>query len=110
MSLKLKVHGELVSPTFGHYMDEEGNPTRLALQFIDDIGAPYGTATVNPPDDPLAEGECFVKNWGGNEPLIEALLAAGWLESTGREVKTGYVAAPVMRIAGDLLTEYEKVA
>lgn len=63
---------------------------------------PHAKITVNLPDQHLNPGEFFVKDWAENEPIVEALLEAGWLERTGREVLSGYVAPQVMRAAGDL--------
>lgn len=78
---------------------------RLALDlwFEDDFGpAPYGKITVNLPDQHLNEGELFVKDWAENEPIASALLEAGWITPTGREVNSGFVFPLVARAAGPL--------
>jgi len=86
-----------VNPQFLTY----GN-ARTALCF-NEQGEPFGVATVNMPDQHLNPGEVFIKDWSENEPLVQAMLAAGWIELTGREVLSGYVAPKVARFAGDLL-------
>lgn len=64
---------------------------------------PVGKVTVNLPDQHLNEGEFFVKDWSENEPMIAALLEAGWLIATGREVISGFIAPQVMTAGGELL-------
>lgn len=86
-----------VTAQLGHY----GNH-RLAVSFTNEIGDPHSTLTVNLPDQHLNDGEVFVKDWGGNEPLVAALTEAGWLIPTGREVQSGYVFPKVMRPSGPL--------
>lgn len=105
----LPYRGSSLRPVFAYYMDENGDPARPALQLVDaGTGEPWATVTVNLPDDPLDAGEFFVKDWGGNEPIVEALEDAGWLVPTGRAVPTGHVYAKIMRLGGDLLAEYER--
>jgi len=64
---------------------------------------PHCRLTTNLPDQHLNEGEVFVKDWSENEPIVDALLKAGWLSPTGREVISGFIAPQVMRPAGPLL-------
>lgn len=109
--LTLPYKGSALKPVFAYYVDEYGNQARPALQLVDaTTGEHWATVTVNLSDDPLEPGEFFVKDWGGNEPIIEALEDAGWLVPTGRAVPTGHVYAKVMRYGGDLLAEYERAA
>lgn len=63
---------------------------------------PVGKVTTNLPDQHLNAGEVFVKDWAENEPMVAALVEAGWLEDTGREVLSGFVAPKVYRLAGPL--------
>jgi Rieske Fe-S protein len=80
----------------GHY----GNG-RKALQLVDaEDGSPIATASVNLSDEPLGEGEVFVKNWSENEGMVEALTVAGIVEPTSRVVVSGYVTVPVCRLKG----------
>jgi hypothetical protein len=69
---------------------------------------PFAKVTTNLPDQHLNEGEIFVKDWAENEPMVAALLEAGWLVPAGREVLSGYVAPAVMRPAGALAEFLDK--
>lgn len=64
---------------------------------------PHAKVSVNLPDQHLNEGELFIKDWAENEPIVAALVEAGWLKDTGREVLSGYVVPRVMTMEGDLL-------
>jgi hypothetical protein len=98
-TITINSYGETfeVTPTMGTYSNG-----RLAISFICDEG-PFCHLTVNLPDQHLNPGEVFVKDWSENEVLVVALVAAGWLIDTGREVQSGYVFPKVMRPAGPLL-------
>jgi hypothetical protein len=93
-----------VTPTFSRY----ANGNRIAISFYDEDG-PFAHLTTNLPDQHLNQGEIFVKDWHENEALVEALLKAGWLELTGREVQSGHVFPKVMRLSGRLLQLAERV-
>lgn len=88
--------------TITPHLFEYGNH-RLAIGFDCEDG-PYAKLTVNLPDEHLNEGELFIKDWSENESMVAALLEAGWLELTGREVNAGFTFPKVMRPAGPLLT------
>jgi hypothetical protein len=76
---------------------------RLAISFlIAESGEPFAAMTVNLPDQHLNEGEVFVKHWSEGAPLFAALISEGWIEDTGREVLSGFVAPKVCRLAGPL--------
>lgn len=78
---------------------------RLALSFWTENEwgpEPFAKVTVNMPEDHLNEGEFFVKDWAENAPLVEHLVAEGWLLAQGREVLSGYVAPGVYRAGGPL--------
>jgi hypothetical protein len=66
---------------------------------------PHCKVTVNLPDIHLNEGEVLIKDWSENAPIVEALIAAGWLIPTGREVSSGYVFPMVARLGGALAEE-----
>lgn len=55
-------------------------------------------ASVNLPDEPLAEGEIFIKDYAENEGMLAALIAAGVVEDTGRRVSSGWVTIPVAKL------------
>lgn len=76
------------------------DPPRLAITLETYIGEPFGTLTVNLPDDKLDEGEFFVKTWSENEGLAKSCMNSGAFIDTGKRVKTGYVEAQVWRFAG----------
>lgn len=67
---------------------------------------PFAKVTVNMPDIHLNEGEVLIKDYSENGPLVEALVEAGWLIRTGREVSSGYIFPAVMRLGGPLLEEF----
>ncbi len=70
---------------------------RVALQLFSDKQGPIATITVNLPEEPLEDGEFFVKGWSENERIIPDVLASGLFEDTGKRVPTGFVEAPVWR-------------
>lgn len=102
-TIKHAAYGEEFNlyPTFNTY----GNG-RLAISFEDIHEGPYGHLTINMPNDHLNPGEVFVKNWSVNEGLVRTLIDAGWINFTGREVLSGFVAVPVAVLAGPLLDAY----
>lgn len=54
----------------------------------------YATLSVRL-DTPPKEG-VWIKNYGGNEDLIQALEDSGMLERTGQVMKAGYATVPSM--------------
>lgn len=74
---------------------------RTALVLVDpEDGERVTTATVNLPDEPLAEGEVFIKDYAENEGMVAALQEAGVVQPTGRVVVSGYVTVPVCKLVG----------
>lgn len=73
---------------------------RRAIEAISD-GEPFGMVTVNIPEANLAPDEVCVKVWSENAYWVPQLLAKlkDKFVPTGREVRTGYVSAPVYKIA-----------
>lgn len=68
---------------------------RAALQLIDaDDGEPVATATTNLPDEPLEEGEAFVKDYSENRGMLDWLVKNGLAVPTGR----GFVSIPVVKL------------
>lgn len=75
---------------------EYGNG-RTAIQLYDaETGEPIATATVNLPDEPIAKGYTFIKDWSENEGMLESLK--DYVEPTGRTVQTGFVEAKEVKI------------
>ena len=92
-------------PSFGRY--ENG---RLALRLYSDEGA-FATISVNVPSDQIyTDTEMFVKDYSENEQIVDKLVHDGWLVGTDRQVRSGYVTIPVMRLAGDLLDFYNSLS
>lgn len=93
----------------GHYWNERGDgPGRVALRLEDwNDGSPVATITVNLPEAKLDEdSEVCVKDWAENEGMLEAIIAAGFANDTGRRVSTGFVEAPIVRIDYKALSEF----
>lgn len=73
---------------------------RLAIQAICDEG-PFGMLTVNLPEAELADDEVCIKVWSENAAWVPQVLAAfkDKFIPTGRSIPTGFVTAPVYKIA-----------
>lgn len=70
---------------------------RLAIQAVTEDYEPWAKLTVNL-DEPLEEGEFFVKTWEENDPVSEAARNSGLFIDTGKRVKTGFVEAEVWKV------------
>lgn len=94
---------------FGFYVDDEGNPFRLAITLTESsegFPQPLATVTVNIPSQELsAETAVFVKDYSENTGVLEAFVQKGWLIPTGESVPSGWVMVPEAVLAGDLLEE-----
>lgn len=64
-------------------------------------GEPQYTATVNLDTAP-SEGCVWLKDWGGNEGLPDALVSAGLIELTGNECPTGFCSAKEARLVVEI--------
>ncbi len=72
---------------------------QTAIQLYDaETGEPWCTASVCLPDQEQAPDEVFIKNWSENEGILDALVAGGIVEDTGRVVRSGFAAANVCRL------------
>ena len=75
---------------FSRYQDNG----RIAIVLFDDeSGEQLFVASVNLPEVALPENHVFIKNWSENRGVLQSLVDAGILRSTGRRVPTGYVEA-----------------
>lgn len=105
-TIEVDFYGDTVTlgPDYGYY----GNG-RLAIDFIDvgDTYENFGTVTVNMPDAHLNDGEVAIKHWSENAPLVEALVKAGWLVDTGRELSSGFVFPKVMTLGPALAADFD---
>lgn len=79
-----------------HMVDGVYDTGRTAIRIISG-GLPFAVLTVNLPDDPLEDGEIFVKTWSENAAIREPILALGIFEDTGKRVPTGFTEAEVWR-------------
>lgn len=89
-------HCDLLKSYYAH-----GNRVALCLvagEKDECPGEPVSTCTVNLPDEPLGEGEVFIKDYSENEGMVEFLVKEGVVEKTGREVRSGYIAVPVCKL------------
>ena len=84
---KLSVETDLYTFGGGHVVD-----------LIDDTGEPYARVSINC-GVPLADDEFVFKTYSENDGLIEAMLAAGVVETTGRSVDVGLAGPqPICRL------------
>lgn len=83
--------------------DEDQRGGSLAVKLIDSEGAVQATLSVNSPKycEQLEDQRhtFIVKDWGGNEPLVEAAKRSGFFVNTGRTVAMSSVCAQVWQIA-----------
>ena len=78
---------------------------RLYLGLITQGGEPLADITVWLRES-LDDGEIIVKDWSENEGMAKWLEKNGIANRTGREVQTGYVQAPIMRLTPEFMNEY----
>ena len=67
-----------------------------ALSVYDDHGLVV-TASVHLGEHP-APGHIWVKDWSENEGILDSLVAAGVIETTGRIAQSGFVTAHEARV------------
>lgn len=72
---------------------------RTALELVDsEDGDRVATATLNLPNEPLADDEVIIKTHSENQTMLETLVNAGIVEPTGRVCVSGFITAPVCRV------------
>jgi hypothetical protein len=71
---------------------------RLAIQLVDEDGAPVVVATINVPEFELADDQVIIKDYSENAGIELALVKAGLIEVTGRIVPVGYVTCMVSQL------------
>ena len=83
-------HNKQLTVVFAKY----GND-RIALVLSEPgaDGPAYFKATVNIPEADVPEGHVLLKGWSENEGLPRAMVKAGIVELTGRQVPTGFCVA-----------------
>lgn len=71
---------------------------RLALMLTEE-GLPFATLTVNLPEQPLNDGEFFVKTWSENTDVVKEIMKSGLFVDTGKVAPTGFVTAEVWKFS-----------
>ncbi|MCA9178404.1 MAG: hypothetical protein KDB14_28280 [Planctomycetales bacterium] len=83
----------------------DGQHPLLRLIDVDDM-ASVARATVHLPGAELAEDELLVKDYAENEGVLEALIAAGLVEPTGRHISTECASLDVARMSDALSRQW----
>lgn len=86
--------------TFERYIADQ----KLCINIIDAHGIPATRLTINI-SDPLEDDEFHVKNWSENDGLLESLVKSGHIIATGKFSETGFVKAPICRLAESLVSD-----
>ncbi len=72
---------------------------RVACMIVDAAtGELLMKASINLPNEPIADNQFFVKTWSENEGVLAFLLTNGLVRSTGRSARTGFASAPLVEI------------
>lgn len=80
-------------------LHEYNNNGRMAITLVTSKGEPFCTLTCNLPDEPLEDGEFFVKTWSENEVVAKAARESKLFIDTGKRVPAGHAQAEVWRLA-----------
>ncbi len=79
---------------------------RLAMQLFeketDDL---YAMATINLPNEELADDEVIIKNYSENKGILPMLEKAGIVKRTERTVYSGFISAHVCKLLIDTKDE-----
>lgn len=74
------------------------NNNRIAIQLVDEDGAPYMTASVNT-EYPIADDEIVIKDYSENKGIFAALQVAGIITGALYGVHVGYAGLmPVVKL------------
>ena len=73
-----------------------GRPALVLNDVMD--GLRVAVATVDFPDEPLADDEVVIKNWSENEGMLSTLIKAKVVEPTGRSISSGFIQAPICKL------------
>jgi len=92
--IKTKYSESNVDLSWGQYSNG-----RKALQIIDtEDGCPIMVATVNVPEEPLAENETIIKNYSENEGVLDFLQENKIVGQVKREIRIGFVSCQVVDV------------
>jgi hypothetical protein len=93
--LTMMFRGELLIVKIGKYQSNG----RMAVELTSEDGAPFAHLSCNLPNEPLGQGEFFMKDYAENASLAEAAKKSGLFTPVGRTAQTGYVTVSVWRFA-----------
>ena len=94
----------------GYISIEQYRNGEVALTVTGEDGEPQCVATVAITDAPrIGPDRVWLKGWGENEGVPEAMQAAGLLTLTGRVWPTGFVEAQEAALSPELLTAVKAV-
>lgn len=102
MNKQIKFLGEICNVTLGFYPNGR-TAIRLTIAATDEL---MGVATVNLPDETLQDGYVFIKDWGENAGMLDALTEAGIVVPTGATVIAGHCKADICRLVGPTARPY----
>lgn len=77
---------------------------RLGLQLFDTMDrALVTTATINIPQERIEADEVIIKNYAENDGIETVLLTAGIITRKVREIRSGFITAPVYKVNPEFL-------
>jgi len=71
---------------------------RTAIKLMNAEEGPIATASVNLPDEPMADNEIGIKDYSENEGMLEVLMEAGIVSKPDRYVASGWVHIPICKL------------
>lgn len=83
----------------------------IAMRVFNELGEPESTPTVNVSPygaDRAPPGHVWLKGWGENQGIPEALEAAGVCRRIGKEFSTGYEVAELAQLTDEALADLER--
>lgn len=85
--------GDVVSLELAKY----AHNNQKAMTFIDEEGVPYFVATLCV-DEKLADDEVAIKDYSGNEGVLDWMIENGFVHEPHNQVFSGYVVIPICRL------------
>ena len=86
----------------GKYVEGEG----LCLRIMSSGYGPILTATLNPHDEVLEDGEVCIKDYSENVGVYEFLLKLGVIYPFHRTTSQGFTVCPICKINAEVLQDY----
>lgn len=93
--LTMMFRGEPLIVKIGRYQSNG----RMSVELVAKDGSPYAHLSVNLPNEPLEQGEFFMKDYAENVSLAEAAKKSGLFTPIGRTAQAGYVTVSAWRFA-----------